>query len=809
MKSIFENEKSFVSEFKERAVRRYARDINHLSDGAWYQILGSMVKEQANIDCKASKDAVEKSDGRQLIYFSMEFLIGRLMRTNLVNMGLYEIVEKGIQSMGRNLDDILDCEPDAGLGNGGLGRLAACFMDSLASLGLPGHGDSLRYDYGFFKQIIRNDRQEEVPDLWLLDGFVWETRKPNQSVTVSYYGYPETYTDPNTGYTRYRTANATKVLAVPCDVDMVGYHNHVVNTLRLWSAEPSEESLPSNQNFGGYLSFVKDITHCLYPDDSTEAGKLLRLRQEYFMCSAGMQSMVRKHKEVYGDLHTMPKHWVFTLNDTHPILAIPELMRILIDEEMMSWDEAMEICHKCFAFTNHTVMAEALERWPSQYIAQLFPRIFMIIEEINRRTLLAMRSKHLSDASIENCMIIKDGAVNMAKLAIHVAYSVNGVASLHTEILKKETFHDLYTLYPEKFNNKTNGISHRRFLVCSNPELTSLLKAKTGDQFLTDPENGLKRLLDYRNDKGVLEELLKIKADNKDRLIKYVKAHNGIALDRNSIIDSQIKRLHAYKRQLLNVLRIIHLYKRMKADATFRITPHTYIFASKAAPSYYLAKNIIELINVMSDKINNDPEISKYMKVVFIANYGVSTAEIIVPASDVSEQISTAGKEASGTGNMKFMMNGALTLGTLDGANVEISQLVGMDNCVIFGKHADELDKIRYEGSYKPWDVYNSDPRVKEVVDSLIDGTWDNNHGRFRTIYDDLMYRGDEFFVLLDFADYLKASKKIEDLYNDRLGWAKKCLVNIAMSGWFSSDRTIDEYNRDIWHLQGVKPSVK
>lgn len=809
MKSIFENEKSFVSEFKERAVRRYARDIHHLSDGAWYQILGSMVKEQANIDCKASKDAVEKSDGRQLIYFSMEFLIGRLMRTNLVNMGLYEIVEKGIQSMGRDLDDILDCEPDAGLGNGGLGRLAACFMDSLASLGLPGHGDSLRYDYGFFKQIIRNDRQEEVPDLWLLDGFVWETRKPNQSVTVSYYGYPETYTDPNTGYTRYRTANATKVLAVPCDVDMVGYHNHVVNTLRLWSAEPSEESLPSNQNFGGYLSFVKDITHCLYPDDSTEAGKLLRLRQEYFMCSAGMQSMVRKHKEVYGDLHTMPKHWVFTLNDTHPILAIPELMRILIDEEMMSWDEAMEICHKCFAFTNHTVMAEALERWPSQYIAQLFPRIFMIIEEINRRTLLAMRSKHLSDASIENCMIIKDGAVNMAKLAIHVAYSVNGVASLHTEILKKETFHDLYTLYPEKFNNKTNGISHRRFLVCSNPELTSLLKARTGDQFLTDPENGLKRLLDYRNDKDVLEELLKIKADNKDRLIKYVKAHNGITLDRNSIIDSQIKRLHAYKRQLLNVLRIIHLYKRMKADATFRITPHTYIFASKAAPSYYLAKNIIELINVMSDKINNDPEISKYMKVVFIANYGVSTAEIIVPASDVSEQISTAGKEASGTGNMKFMMNGALTLGTLDGANVEISQLVGMDNCVIFGKHADELDKIRYEGSYKPWDVYNSDPRVKEVVDSLIDGTWDNNHGRFRTIYDDLMYRGDEFFVLLDFADYLKASKKIEDLYNDRLGWAKKCLVNIAMSGWFSSDRTIDEYNRDIWHLQSVKPSVK
>lgn len=806
MDSIFADKKSFKAEFKARAVRRYARDIDHLSNDAWYQILGSMVKEQANIDCKSTKDAVEKANGRQLIYFSMEFLIGRLMRTNLVNMGIYDVVAEGIKGLGRNLDDILDCEPDAGLGNGGLGRLAACFMDSLASLGLPGHGDSLRYDYGFFKQVIRNNRQEEVPDLWLLNGFVWETRKPNQAITVSFYGYPETYTDPKTGYTRYRTANATKVLAVPCDVDLVGYKNHVVNTLRLWSAEPSEESLPSNQNFGGYLDFVKQITHSLYPDDSTESGKLLRLRQEYFMVSAGMQSIVKKHKEVYGDLHSIPEHWVFHLNDTHPIMAIPELMRILIDDEMMSWDEAMEICQKSFAFTNHTVMAEALERWPSQYIAQLFPRIYMIIEEINRRSILLMRSKHMDDATIENCKIIKDGMVNMARLAIHVSYSVNGVATLHTDILKRETFHDLYNFYPEKFNNKTNGISHRRFLICANPELTSLLRETIGDEFLTDPENGLKKLLKYQDDKKVLNRLLEIKADNKDRLIKYVQEHNGVTIDRNSIVDSQIKRLHAYKRQLLNVLRIIHLYKRMKADPSFRITPHTYIFAAKAAPSYSLAKNIIELINVMGEKINNDPEISKYMKVVFIENYGVSNAEIIIPASDVSEQISTAGKEASGTGNMKFMMNGAITMGTLDGANVEISRLIGMDNCVIFGKHADELDKIRYEGSYRPWDIYNSDPRVKEVVDSLIDGTWDNNHDRFRQIYDDLMYRGDEFFVLLDFADYLRASKKIDELYSDRLGWAKKCLINIANSGWFSSDRTIAEYNDEVWHLPVIKP---
>ena len=805
MANLFENEKSFAQEFERRALGQYARDVKDLTDFDCYQILGQMVKEEANFECKSCKDAVKRDGNRQLIYFSMEFLIGRLLRCNLINLGIYDVAQKGLAAVGRSLDTILDQEHDAGLGNGGLGRLAACFMDSIASLGLPGHGNTLRYDYGFFRQAIRNDRQEEVPDLWLTKGYVWETLKPTQAVDVKFYGNAEAYTDPDTGYIRYRTSNALHVTAMPCDVDMIGYRNGVVNTLRLWSAEPSDASLPAAQDFGGYLQFVKDITHCLYPDDSTEAGKLLRLRQEYFLASAGIQSAVRKHKQMFGDLHTMPEHWVFHLNDSHPIIAIPELIRILIDEEGFSWDEAYAIAQKCFAFTNHTVMQEALEKWPVSYLANLCPRVYMVIEEINRRAIMDMRNRHLPDQAIRNMSIISDGVVRMCNMAVTVSYSVNGVASLHTAILERDTFRDFYNLFPEKFNNKTNGISHRRFLVAANARLTAFLRRTIGDEFLTDPENGLKKLLDFKDDEKVLDELWNIKRENKKVLAAYVKEHNGIDLDVDSIVDTQIKRLHAYKRQILNVLRIIHLYKKMQADPSFRITPRTYVFGAKAAPSYALAKNTIELINCLARKVNSDPEISKYMKIVFLEDYSVSIAEFTIPASDVSEQISTAGKEASGTSNMKFMMNGAVTLGTLDGANVEISELVGADNCVIFGKHADELDRIRYQGSYNPWDVYNSDPRVKQAVDSLIDGSIDPNTNRFRMIYDDLMYRGDEFFVLLDFADYLKASKHIEALYTDHRNWSRMCLINIANSGYFSSDRTIRQYNEDIWHLEPIK----
>ena len=804
MLNLFENETVFAQEFERRALGAYARDVKDLTDFDCYQILGQMVKEEANFQCKACKDAVRRDGNRQLIYFSMEFLLGRLLRCNLINLGIYDVAAKGLKLVGRNIANLLDQEPDAGEGNGGLGRLAACFMDSIASLGLPGHGNCLRYDYGFFRQVIRNEKQEEVPDLWLSKGYVWETLKPTQAVDVKFYGNAEAYTDPKTGFIRYRTSNALHVTAIPCDVDTIGYRNGVVNTLRLWSAEPSDASLPAAQNFSGYLQFVKDITHSLYPDDSTEAGKLLRLRQEYFLASAGIQSAIKKHKALFGDLHSLPEHWVFHLNDSHPIIAIPELIRILIDEEGFSWDEAYAIAQKSFAFTNHTVMQEALEKWPVSYLANLCPRVYMVIEEINRRSILEMRSKHLADQAIKNMSIISDGMVRMCNMAVTVCYSVNGVASLHTEILKRDTFKDFYATMPEKFNNKTNGISHRRFLFAANPELTAFLRQLIGDEFITDPQNGLKKLLAYQDDTEVLNRLLEIKRDNKKVLAAYVKEHNGIDIDIDSIVDTQIKRLHAYKRQSMNVLRIIHLYNRLKSDPTFKMFPRTFIFGAKAAPSYTLAKNTIELINCLAEKINHDPYVSQFMKVVFLENYSVSIAEFTIPASDVSEQISLAGKEASGTSNMKFMMNGAITLGTLDGANVEISDLVGQDNCVIFGKHADEIDKLRYEGSYNPWNVYNSDPRVKQAVDSLVDGTIDPNPNRFRQVYDDLMYRGDEFFALLDLADYLKASKKIENLYEDRLGWAKKCLINIANSGYFSSDRTIAEYNRDIWHLQPI-----
>lgn len=796
----FDSKENFKEEFLRRAVTIYGRDISSIHIEEAYEILGTMVRELGNSLAKESKDAVNKKGNKQLIYFSMEFLIGRLLTSNLINLGIYDIVKEGLDDLNIDIGALEDQEADAGLGNGGLGRLAACFIDSIASLNLVGHGNCIRYDYGFFRQKIRDGRQEELPDQWLLNGNVWETRKPTHAIEVSFYGNAETYWDEN-NQIRSRTVNALHVLAIPYDISVVGYKNGVSNTLRLWAAEPSDKDLPSNQNFNGYLDFVKEITHGLYPDDTTEQGKLLRLRQQYFLVSAGIQSMLRRHYNIYKTFENLPDHYVVQLNDTHPILAIPELMRLLMDEHSLGWDEAYSICERLFAFTNHTVMPEALEKWPCNYIIQLFPRIYMIIEEINRRMIIKMRNNHLDESVIQNCTIIKDGMINMAQLAIHVCFSINGVASLHTEILKKETFRDLYLLYPNKFNNKTNGITHRRWLIGANPLLTELICSLIGDKWITNPDK-LKDLLKYQNDKKILNKLLEIKKQNKVRLAKLIKKENNIDIDVDSIIDTQIKRLHAYKRQLMNILKIIHLYKRMKADKNFRIYPHTYIFGAKAAPSYTLAKKIIELIIAVGNVVNNDPEISKYMKVVFIENYGVTKAETIIPASDISEQISTAGKEASGTSNMKFMLNGALTLGTLDGANVEISTLTGKENSYIFGKTEEELDKIRYDNSYHPWDLYNSDIRIKEVMDSLVDGSFSQNRDLFKMIFDEIMYRNDEYFVLLDFSNYLKASKQTEVDYLDRLGWAKKCLINIANAGYFSSDRTINEYNNDIWHLK-------
>ena len=799
---MFENKEAFKKEFQIRLIEKYGRDIKGCDITECYDILGSMVRDAATINAKECKDEVIESGNKQLIYFSMEFLIGRLLSNNMINLGIYNVVKEGLADLGLDLEKLEDQEADAGLGNGGLGRLAACFMDSIASLGLAGHGNCIRYDYGFFRQKIKNGHQEELPDQWLVNGNVWEIRKPKHAVTVNFYGNAETYYE-NGEYKR-RTVNALKVLAIPCDVSIIGYDNKVTNTLRLWTAEPADEDIPQGESFTEYLNFVRNITHGLYPDDTTENGKLLRLRQQYFLVSAGLQSALRAHYRKYKTYDNLPDHYVFQLNDTHPIMAIPELMRLLMDEHDYGWDKAYEIATKCFAFTNHTVMAEALEKWPCHYIANLCPRVYMIIEEINRRTLISMREKHLPQSVIDNSVIIKDGMVRMCQLAIHVAFSVNGVAKLHTDILKADTFKDLYSIYPWKFNNKTNGITHRRWFLAANRELSDYVTSLIGDSWIMNPDD-LEKLGKYVDDNDVLNKVNEIKKHNKKALIDLIKKENNIDVDENSIFDVQIKRLHAYKRQLMNIFRIIHYYQQIKTNKDFKMYPHTFIFGAKAAPSYVYAKKIIELILAVANKVNNDPEVNKFMKVVFIENYGVSKAEVIIPAADVSEQISTAGKEASGTSNMKFMINGAVTLGTLDGANVEIAKLVGDENAVIFGLHEDEINKIRFENSYNPFDVYNSSSDVKKVMDSLLDGTFDQNRDRFRMIFDEIMYRGDEYFILKDFDSYLKASKKTEELYLDRSRWAKMCLVNVSKAGYFSSDRTIKQYNDEIWHLEPIK----
>ena len=793
----------FEKAFSERCVEKYSRDPKELGYHELYDVLATMIRDYSNVLGRTCKHQEKESHEKQLIYFSMEFLVGRLLSTNLYNLGVLDEVKGALADLGIDYDKLKEEEPDAGLGNGGLGRLAACFMDSIASLGLPGHGNTIRYEYGFFRQKIQNGQQVEYPDTWLLDGFPWEIRKPNDAVTVRFYGNPETYRDEN-GDIRWRTVNAYAVKAVPYDVPVLGYKNEVVNTLRLWYAEPSDEDLPSNADFMSYLSFIRQITHGLYPDDSTEEGKLLRLRQQYFLVSSGIQFAVRKEKELYGTLDHLYDHYIFQLNDTHPILSIPELMRILMDENGYGWDEAYEIVSKCFAFTNHTVMPEALEKWPCRYIASVCPRVYMIIEEINRRQLQKMREEKLTESEIANSMVIMDNHVNMCQLAIHVATSVNGVAALHTKILEEQTFHDLYKQYPEKFNNKTNGISHRRFLLVANPRLSSYIESLIGTDFITEPEK-LKDLLKYQDGhKEVYEKLNAIKRENKLAALSLIKNASGIDVDPDSIFDTQIKRLHAYKRQLLNVFRIIYLYQSLKADPSLSITPHTFIFGAKAAPSYTYAKKIIELILAVSKTIEEDPDVNRYIKVAFLENYDVSKAETVIPASDISEQISLAGKEASGTSNMKFMMNGAITLGTLDGANVEITNFVGSDNAVIFGMREEEVKKIKFDNSYNPWDIYNSDVRVKAVIDSLTDGTFSKDKGQFQMIFDEIMYRNDEFMVLKDFASYIEACKRIEKMYLDRDSWGRSCLINIANSGWFSSDRTISEYNRDIWHLKKI-----
>ncbi len=799
---MFENVESFRKEFQERAIEKYGNDYKKCHITELYDILGTMVRDYVSFDWKEAKDYVNKKQDKQLVYFSMEFLIGRLLVNNMQNLGIYQVAKEGLLSLGIDIHDIEDQECDAGLGNGGLGRLAACFLDSIASLSYPGHGNCIRYEYGFFKQKIVNGRQVEVPDQWLSTNNVWEIRKPKHAVDVKFYGQAETYQDID-GNIRSRTINAIHVKAVPYDIPIIGYKNHVVNTLRLWSAEPTEDNLPSNISFKEYLTTIRELCHGLYPDDSTEHGKILRLRQQYFLVSSGLQSTLRAHKRVHGDLKLLKDKYVFQLNDTHPILAIPEMMRLLMDENNFGWDEAWDQVSHMMAYTNHTIMQEALEKWPVNYVSNLLPRVYMIIEEINRRVILDLKSKGFDDDFINRVKIIKDGMIYMTNLGIHSCFSINGVAKLHTKICCENTFHDFYVLYPEKFNNKTNGITHRRWFLNANPELASYVTSLIGDSWIKNPDDLIK-LLKYQDDEVVLKKLYDIKHHNKIALADYIFKHNGIALDTNSIFDTQVKRLHAYKRQLLNVFRIIYFYLRLKEDSNFKMYPRTFIFGAKAAPSYYYAKKIIELINAVANKINNDDAINKYMKVVFIENYGVSSAEIIIPGSDISEQISTAGKEASGTSNMKFMINGALTLGTLDGANVEIADLVKEENAFIFGLKDYEIDALRNSLSYNPWDIYNSSYWIKRIMDSLVDGTFISMGENFKIIFDEIMYRNDEYFSLKDFDSYIEATLKTEELYRNPLKWSKACLINIAHAGYFSSDRTIEQYVKDIWKLNKI-----
>jgi len=798
---MFECKQDFVREFERRLLEKYGRVAKDSDITERYDILGEMVRDAGGINWRNCRDDIVRTGKKQCIYFSMEFLIGRLLKSNMENLGVYEVAREGLKDLGISLDDLLEMEPDAGLGNGGLGRLAACFLDSAASLGLPLHGNTIRYEYGFFRQKFVGGKQIELPDQWLSNGFVFEVRKPKHAVEVQFGGNAETYLKPNGDYA-LRTVNATCVRAVPYDVSVVGYRNGVANTLRLWSAEPSESNLPTDVSFNDYLSTLKELSFGLYPDDSTEHGKLLRLRQQYFLVSAGLQSCLRGENRRYGGLEQLSDHYVFQLNDTHPILAIPELMRLLMDEYGWGWDDAWATVQKCFAYTNHTVMPEALERWNVHYVQTLLPRVYMIIEEINRRFNAYLLERDVSPDKRYQMAIIKDGQIHMTNMAIYAAYSVNGVAKLHSDILKNYTFHNFYDIFPEKFNNKTNGVTHRRWLMYSNPDLANLITSKIGDAWTRDMSL-IKGFAAYADDPATQEAVMAIKRANKARFADYVFAHTGLKLDPDAIFDSQIKRLHAYKRQLLNIFHIMALYQKLKANpSSFHMTKHVYIFGAKAAPSYEYAKRIIELILAVKEVINNDPAADPYMKILFVENYGVSYSERIIPATDISEQISTAGKEASGTSNMKFMMNGALTLGTMDGANIEIVDFAGRENAIIFGMTSDEAQAEYDKGTYSPWDVYNASSEIKGVIDSLFTGPWvKRGEDRFRLIFDEVMNRGDQYFILKDYASYAKACEEADAFYLDKKRWAKAAILNIAGSGFFTSDRTIADYNRDIWRL--------
>lgn len=791
---------SFVNKFLEI----HGIELKDGTNQQKYEALAGMVRDYVSRSWLKTNQKNNRSGQKQVYYFSMEFLLGRLLGDALLNLGIRDVCKDALKELNINLDELEDFEHDQGLGNGGLGRLAACFLDSMASLNIPGNGCGIRYKYGFFEQKIIDGKQVEVSDNWLKEGNAWETRKANKAEIVKFGG--EVKADSINGSLTFTHINFEPVLAVPYDTPVVGYENDVVNTLRLWSAEVvSNEFDYSSFSRGDFLqaieykNSVESISQVLYPEDSFYKGKMLRLKQQYFFVSAGIQSIIRHFKKHGGDLRFMDEKVALHINDTHPTLAIPELMRILVDEEGFDWDDAWRVTTNTVSYTNHTILAEALEKWPIEMFKNLLPRVYMVVEEINRRYCEELWNKFQGQwQKISEMAIIADGQIKMAHLAIVGSHSVNGVAKLHTEILKKKEMSNFYYLYPNKFNNKTNGITHRRWLLKSNPGLTNLLKDTIGDSFIKHPTDlvNFERFLD---DKSTIERLGKIKLANKEILTKTILETQGIQVDPNSIFDVHVKRIHAYKRQILNCLRIMDLHNALIDNPKLEIEPRTFIFAGKAAPGYYLAKNTIELINSVAKLINNDPRVNDKMKVVFLENYNVSMAEQIVPGTDLSEQISTTTKEASGTSNMKFMMNGAVTIATLDGANIEIRDEVTDDDIVIFGLTADEVFNYYKHGGYNSIEIYNNDGRVKRVLDDLINGKYHKDKDRFRSIYENLITYNDEFFVLKDFDSYIKAQDRVNTLFKDPVQWQKMCGQNIAHSGIFSSDRTIEQYATGIW----------
>ena len=814
------NKEEFKKEIADYLKVLFRKSIDEADDQQKFQAVSYAVKDFVVDQWMSTHKTYEEEDVKTVYYLSMEFLTGRALGNIIINLKGNKAIKEAIEEMGMNLDIIEDEEPDAALGNGGLGRLAACFLDSLSTLGYPADGCGIRYKYGMFKQVIENGYQIEKPDDWLKHGNPFEIKRPEYAVEVKFGGYVSIRKD-ECGRDKFIQENYQSVRAVPYDLPIVGYNNNVVNTLRIWDAEAVDTFNLDSFDKGDYQKAVEQqnlartICEVLYPNDNHIAGKELRLKQQYFFVSASVQRAILKYIEKHDDIRKLHEKVCFQLNDTHPTVTVAELMRILMDDYNLSWDEAWDVTTKTCAYTNHTIMSEALEKWPLELFSRLLPRIYQIIEEINRRFIIKIQTSYPDDYSkVEKMAIIYDGQVKMAHLAIAASFSVNGVARLHTEILKNQELKDFYQMMPEKFNNKTNGITQRRFLLHGNPLLAGWVTKKIGSEWITDLSH-INELSAYVDDSLSQKEFMNIKYQNKVRLAEYIKEHNGIEVNPRSIFDVQVKRLHEYKRQLLNILHVMYLYNELKKNPGMDFYPRTFIFGAKASAGYRRAKAIIKLINSVASVVNNDKDINDKIKIVFIENYRVSNAEIIFAAADVSEQISTASKEASGTGNMKFMLNGALTLGTMDGANVEIVEEAGEENAFIFGLSSDEVIAFEHNGQYNPREIYNTDSEIRAVLTQLVDGTYSpGNSEEFREIYSSLLENtggspADMYFILKDFRSYAEAQKKVEQAYRDTTGWARSAMLNVAKCGKFSSDRTIEEYAKDIWHLSKVKVDLQ